>query len=264
MTGPRPQDPRMSLITDQQFEQFRELGYFLTEPMWPQARLDEVSREFDRLHSEAIRAAEAAGDPAMVELARLRPFVGQVHTKSEVCAEFIRSPIYLEACAKFIGPDADLYYNQAVIKPPEKGKSFAWHQDSGYHVTEPLVYITCWTAISRTFIDNGCIWVIPGSHKRGLIEHRRDEATRETVPVVQSEEGAIPVEMRPGQVAIFSSLMLHKSGPNVSNEVRRGYVPQYHVPNVRSKRTGKPWGDLYPVLRNGQRVDAEVAAGTYA
>jgi phytanoyl-CoA hydroxylase len=222
-----------------------------------------VAAEFDRLHTQAIADAEATGDAALVELARLRPFIGQVHTKSEVCAEFVKSPIYLEACAKFIGPDADLYYNQAVLKPPEKGKSFAWHQDSGYHVTDPLEYITCWTAISRTFVENGCIWIIPGSHKRGLIEHRFDEATREKKPTLENEEGAIPVEMRPGQVAIFSSLMLHKSGPNVSDQVRRGYVPQYHHPNVRSTRTGKPWGDLYPVLRGGKRVDTEVTAGNY-
>ena len=47
----------------------------------------------------------------------------------------------------------DRYYNQCVIKPPEKGMSFDWHQDSGYQVTRPLEYITCWTAIGETTLD---------------------------------------------------------------------------------------------------------------
>lgn len=244
----------MALISDKQVAQFHELGYFVTEPMWDDATLSEMSREFDRLHAEAIVAAEKSGDENSIRLAKLRPFIGQAHTRSDALKRFIASAIYVEACAKFIGPDADLYYNQAVIKPPEEGMSFAWHQDSGYAQTTPLEYITCWTAISRTFIDNGCIWVLPRSHKLGLIQHRRDEKSNALVPVKYDESGAIPVEMKPGQVAIFSSLTLHKSGPNTSKEVRRGYVPQYHVPNVHRVDTGKPWGDLLPVLRGGKAV----------
>jgi len=244
----------VSLISDAQIKQFREQGYFLTEPQWSPAELAAVTAEFDRLHAETIKAAEANGDARGIELARMRPFIGQAHTRSDVLKRFIASPIYIEACAKLLGPDADLYYNQAVIKPPEKGMSFAWHQDSGYRVTRPLEYITCWTAISRTFIDNGCIWVIPGSHKRGLIQHVVDHASSEKKPEAMSEEGAIPVEMKPGQVAIFSSFTLHKSGPNVSSETRRGYVPQYHYPGVVTEDNGKPFGDQYPVLRGGKKV----------
>ena len=214
----------------------------------------EVSEEFVRLHREAIEVAERGDDPRRLDLVRYRPFIGQAHTRSEALARLVKSPIYLEACRLLIGPDADLYYNQAVIKPPGVGRSFAWHQDSGYAITEPLEYITCWTAVSRTFVDNGCIWVIPGSHSGGLRRHVRDEKNSELVADVLAHERAIPVEMEPGQVAIFSSLTLHRSGPNASREVRKGYVPQYHHPSAIRTDTGKPWGDLHPVLRNGAAV----------
>ena len=245
----------MALISKPQIEQFREEGYFVTHPMWTDRELRAVSDEFDRLYAVSLRGHEESKDETKKRLTRLRPFIGQAHTKSVVLCEFIKSPFYLEACAKLIGPDADLYYNQVVIKPPEEGLHFGWHQDSGYTVTEPLEYMTCWTAISRTDVENGCIWIIPGSHKRGLIEHCWNERDRSTDAVLDNEEGAIPVEMQRGQVAVFSSLMLHRSGPNVSSETRKGYVPQYHVPNVRQKKTGKPFGDAYPVLRDGRRVD---------
>src|SRR5690242_8780158 len=88
----------MSLITDKQVAQFHEQGYFLTDPMWDARMLGEVSREFDRLHHAEIRRAEGANDPRAVEYTRLRPFIGQAHTKSDLLKQFIASPIYLEAC----------------------------------------------------------------------------------------------------------------------------------------------------------------------
>ena len=65
----------------------------------------------------------------------------------------------------------------------------------------------------------------------------------------------MPVEMRAGQVAVFSSLMFHKSGPNISHDrTRYGFIPQYHVPGVILKRSGQPIGDQFPVLRNSKIV----------
>jgi phytanoyl-CoA hydroxylase len=244
----------MPLISQSQISQFHDLGYFLTDVAFPSSDIKAMSDEFDRLHQEAITAAEQRGDPLGIKFARLRPFIGAVHKQSPVALAFIKSPIYLEACATFLGPNADLYYNQAVIKPPEQGMSFAWHQDSGYKVTRPLEYITCWTAISDTTLDNGCIWVLPKSHKAGLIPHYRDTVTSETKPVSLDESGAIPVPMKAGQVAIFSSFTLHKSGPNTSHTIRKGYVPQYHHPNVVAADTGLPFGDQLPILREGKPV----------
>jgi len=245
----------MRLISDAQVEQFRESGYFVTEPVFAAEELAAVAAEFDRIWEEEILAAERSGDAARLEYMRTRPFIGQAHTRSPLLAEFVKSPIYLEACARLIGPDADLYYNQIVIKPPERGKHFGWHQDSGYTTTDPLAYVTCWTAISRTFVENGCIWILPGSQRHGVRPHARNEVHRSLDAAVDDETGAIPVEMEPGQVAIFSSLLLHKSGPNTSGEIRRAYVPQYHHPSVKLVSTGEPWGDRYPIFRNGRRAE---------
>jgi phytanoyl-CoA hydroxylase len=242
------------VITARDIAQFHELGYFITPPRLTPTQLAQASTEFGRLWQEHIHSIEQEGDEKAIWIARNRAFIGAAHKRSQVLADICHSPIYLEAAAKLIGPDADLYYNQVVIKAPQKGGHFGWHQDSGYTVTKPLNYITCWTAISRTTIENGCIWIIPGSHKRGLLTHQYNERDSSHDAVLDNEEGAIPVEMAPGQIAIFSSLMLHKSGPNTSKETRYGYVPQYHHANV-VMADGKPFGDQLPVLRNGQPVE---------
>ena len=250
----------MALISDREVEQFYDVGYFLTDTVFAEEELRPMAAEMDRVYDEHLKEIIAGGDEAAVDAARGRWSFGQFHTRSEVAAEFVKKPIYLEACRRFIGADADLYYNQATTKIPEgRGKVFDWHQDSGYVQTEPLEYITCWTAISDSDLENGCIWIIPGSHKWGLQVHVREGETAEQYggknARFEDESGAMPVEMKAGQVAIFSSLMLHRSGPNASaNRPRRGYVPQYHVPDVINLETGKPWGDLVPVLRGGKET----------
>jgi ectoine hydroxylase-related dioxygenase (phytanoyl-CoA dioxygenase family) len=244
----------MSLITEKNVADFKELGYFVTPPAFNPLELAEVTSEFRRLWNDFIAEAEKKGNQEEVAWAKNRAFIGQTHTRSQTVARFAKSPVYLEACAKFLGPDADLYYNQAVIKGADKGKHFGWHQDNGYLVTKPLEYITCWTAIGDANLQNGCIWVLPKSHKLGLLPHPWNEKDKSRDCDPGDESGAIPVEMKAGQVAIFSSLLLHKSGPNTSNAPRFGYVPQYHYPHVVEDPGGKPTGDQWPVLRNGSPV----------
>lgn len=260
----------MERITTQNLAQFETLGYFVTDVTFDDGQVQTVADEMDRVYQEGVAKAEKSGDAEAVEAARGRRSYGQFHTLSPIAAEFVKSDIYLEACRKLIGPNADLYYNQAAVKVPGKmGKIFTWHQDAGYVVTNPLEYITCWTAISDSNLDNGCIWVILGSHKWGLLEHKAEEVGKKIyggwTAQFEDDSAAIPVEMKAGQVAIFSSLMLHQSGPNkTTDSYRRGYVVQYHVPEVVNTKTGKPWGDLYPVLRDGVIVkDAPLNLGRY-
>jgi phytanoyl-CoA hydroxylase len=248
------------MISDRDLAQFHELGYFVTEPVIDARQLAAATVECDRLWGDFIREAEAGGDERRIAVARHRAFIGAAHQRSETLAELVRHPFYLEACRLLVGPDADLYYNQVVLKSPQRGQHFGWHQDSGYTTTEPLAYITCWTAISRATLANGCIWIIPGSHRRGVLPHRRNERDDSFDAVIESEAGAIPVEMRAGQVAVFSSLLLHKSGPNTSDEVRYGYVPQYHRAGVVLVETAQPFGDQLPVLRGGRPVVAPRAS----
>ena len=249
----------MALISTEEVQQFRDLGYFVTGVVFSPEELEPMAAEMDRVYAEHVREVEAGSDAAAVENALGRRAFSQFHTLSPVALDFFKKPIYLEACRLLIGEDADLYYNQVTTKMPEgRGKVFDWHQDSGYTTTEPLEYITCWTAISDSDMENGCIWIIPGSHKLGVVDHVREEEDEKRYAgknAQVADDGAMPVEMRAGQVAVFSSLLLHRSGPNTSrNRPRRAYVPQYHVPDLVLVSTGEPWGDRLPVLRGGEPV----------
>ncbi|PCJ60036.1 MAG: hypothetical protein COA79_09530 [Planctomycetota bacterium] len=235
-------------LSQEQLDQFQEEGYIITEPVFTEKELKDISNEFKKLFKVNLETANKTKDPLKIEIANLRPFVGQTHLLSEVLLKTCQHPIYQEACLKLLSPNADLYYNQAVIKPPGVGRPFAWHQDNGYAFTDPEFYITCWTAISEATIENGCIWIIPGSHKGGLQSHKR--LTTEEWALEADESKAIPVEVKPGQVVIFHSLLFHKSGANTSDQIRESFVPQYHVAGVKGKE-GELIGDQVPLLREG-------------
>lgn len=258
----------MSLINQQQIDQFHDIGYLITDVVFTPSELQAMADEMERVYQADLAAARASGDAQKVAEAKGRRAYTPFHTMSDVAAEFAKAPIYLDLCRAFVGPDADLYYNQATTKPPERGRIFSWHQDSGYTVTSPLEYITCWTAITDATLDNGCVWVIPGSHKMGLLPHIDEPETDDTyggmTAQFDDDSGAIPVPVKAGQVACFSSLTLHRSGPNVSNTLRRGFVPQYHVPGVTLTETGQLFGDQWPVMRDNVRVDVPVRSGLLA
>src|SRR5262249_40791321 len=188
-----------------------------------------------------------------INLQGKRYFLAKLHEQSDLCRQACTSRALVEMAVALLGPEVRLYWNQAVIKPPRHGASFAWHQDTGYVPIEPQEYLTCWLALDDTTLENGCIRVIPGSHQWGLQPHRRDAAVGDMVGYEGPDEG-IPVPLRRGQAAVFSSLLLHCSGPNTSGGPRRAYVIQYAPTHAINPRSGEPWGDCYPVATRGKPI----------
>ena len=143
--------------------------------------------------------------------------------------------MFQDLCHDLIGPDVRLYWDQAVYKKPEYPKPFPWHQDNGYTYIEPQAYLTCWLALNDATLDNGCPWVIPGGHLRGTLAHRPSELGY----VCRENDGpeALAVPVRAGSIVVFSSLMPHRTGPNVTSGVRKSYILQYAPDGARVVQT---------------------------
>jgi hypothetical protein len=240
-------------ISQEQIQQFHDQGFFILDPQFTPGELNGVKSEFHRLWDEEL-LKKSNLNKTEEEFMQVRPFIGHVHSRSDLCAHFCQSLIFQEITRKLIGPDVDLYYNQAVMKPPSKGKAFGWHQDSQYIITKPLEYVTCWVAIGDTTVENGTIWIVPGMHKSGLLPHQWSEEHRE-FQLEFDDSARIPVELSAGQIAVFHSLLPHCSGPNTSNAIRYAYVVQYHHAQVPGE-DGQLKGDQWPLLRNGEFVDS--------
>lgn len=167
--------------------------------------------------------------------------ITRLHRFSALVRSHIRDPRRLDAVTEIVGSDLfcpnDLYF----FKPPGTGRPIAWHQDSWYFrniyvssVGDAIDQSTIgtWLALDDADEANGCLWVIPGSHRLGVIDHSQVESDdyllqkRVTVSD-EMEERAMPVEVPKGALVFFNNALLHRSTPNRSDRFRRAYIVHY-------------------------------------
>lgn len=117
------------------------------------------------------------------------------------------------------------------VKPPGfQGQ--AWHQDEIYIPTRDRSLIGAWIALDDASIENGSLWVIPGSHKTGYLHPQRDHNRTDEFDFGQESYGfddssEIPVEVKTGAVVFFNGYLLHRSQKNRSGIYRRVLVNHY-------------------------------------
>ena len=125
----------------------------------------------------------------------------------------------------FDSDDITLYGDQLFMKPPHHGSAKEWHQDSAsFKNIFPMNIISAWVAIDDATIENGCLWMVPGSHRWAIIP----PSSRPTIEAQFGHEYAtVPVPLQSGSVSFHHSLTFHASGPNETDTRRRGYATHY-------------------------------------
>jgi ectoine hydroxylase-related dioxygenase (phytanoyl-CoA dioxygenase family) len=248
-------------VTEAIRAQYKAQGFFITPVLFDEAELIDMREAVNAIWAEQITASVNENEMRQ-RLARERPFIADLHLKHPVCATFLKHPALLGLARQMIGPDVDVAYNQAVLKPPtgEIPNSFAWHQDSFYacrHAddenyrspewSEPIMTRAVqtfqgWVALTSTTEANGTLHVLPGGHKNGFLKHEELEETRELAADPDTSR-EIAVELQPGQMLVFSGMLPHCSGPNRTDETRMVYQFCYGVPGTRAE------AKVYPVVR---------------
>jgi ectoine hydroxylase-related dioxygenase (phytanoyl-CoA dioxygenase family) len=147
-----------------------------------------------------------------------------------------------------------LYWDQAVSKPPGATSDVPWHQDNGYTPVEPEEYVTCTLALDPMTGANGCLWIQPGSHRQGTRPHQPTDYFFRVG--YAGEERGEPCELAAGEVLVFSSLTMHRTGPNTTDRPRRSWVIQFCHAHARHRDTKVPFDDRLLVAKDG-RVLAE-------
>jgi phytanoyl-CoA hydroxylase len=135
-------------------------------------------------------------------------------------------PILLAIVKRLLDCDVRLIQDMALIKPPLVGREKPWHQDNAYFVWEPIdKVIGTWTALDAATPENGCMHVLPGTHREGPRPHYHDRDCQLNDEDVQVDRDVM-VPLKPGGVLFFSSLLHHGTPPNRSSLRRRAL--QFH------------------------------------
>jgi ectoine hydroxylase-related dioxygenase (phytanoyl-CoA dioxygenase family) len=245
-------------IDAEQARAWNEDGGFLLENAFTRDEIADVIAAIDPFDAEvtALLAKRADGKLFIAEKGNIS-FAPNLVLRSAVLARFCAHRVFADLCHDLIGPDARLYWEQAVYKRPEKPGTFPWHQDNGYRYVEPQQYLTCWVALTDATRENGCPWIAPGGHKRGTLEHWMTPAGWRCLPEDPPDQRAI--EAPAGSIVVFSSLTPHRTGPNLSSGVRKSYIVQFAPDGARALdgETAVPQDDAARqcfVLRAGAHV----------
>lgn len=154
-----------------------------------------------------------------------------------------------------LGDSVYLFNEQFVVKGAEQGMRFSWHQDSGFIDYAHPPYLTCWIALDDVTEANGTVYLLPypRAGTREAVAHVHEEGSNDRVGYFGDDPGD-PVIVPEGSIACFSSTVLHRSGPNTTDSMRRIYLAQYSTePILDADRVG-PRHLAEPVVINGTRA----------
>jgi ectoine hydroxylase-related dioxygenase (phytanoyl-CoA dioxygenase family) len=153
-----------------------------------------------------------------------------LHHWDPVFGPVARWPGLVDHVADLLGPDLDCFLSQFIFKNPG-AIGQPWHQDSFYFPFEPDRQVGVWIAVTEADLDNGPLWVLPGSHREPVHDHvadtRPDANFGYTEIVDHDMSGEIPVLLEPGDVLLFDSHLMHRSTDNWSDRLRATMVYHY-------------------------------------
>src|SRR3569832_107406 len=143
-----------------------------------------------------------------------------------------------EPMTDLLGADVDCFQSQFILKNPGViGQP--WHQDSFYFYFDRQPQTAAWVALSRATLTNGCLWVLPGSHKQPIHRHvpdRRPAANKGYLEIVDADFAPrVAVTMEKGDVLFFHSFLMHMSTDNEADERRAAMVYHYGRAGTRIK-----------------------------
>ncbi len=155
------------------------------------------------------------------------------HKISEKMYEQLAHPVIVDVLTHIIGPDVKCMQSMLFIKASGKPGQ-AWHQDEDFIPTRDRSLTGAWIALDDATTENGCLWVIPGSQRPGVLwpqqiqEDSRFDCTMESHGFPYKDEDAIPVEVKAGSIVFFNGYLLHRSLPNRTvGGYRRALVNHY-------------------------------------
>ena len=196
---------------------------------------------------DAIVAGEVEAAPDMLLMRDVMVAKGAVEpgTRAESIAKvqdyhndpvlygYVQHPSLLDAIQEITGDEPWAVHTMLINKPPNVDGRHPFHQDLLYFPFRPADGIVAtWTALEPVTRENGCLQVIPGTHKGELLEHENPDWEWLNLAYfgakgVDGEVERVHLEMDPGDTVLFHPLLLHGSGRNRTQGFRRAISAHY-------------------------------------
>ena len=234
------------MLTNKKIDFYHENGYLGVEGVLSAdevAELRRVTEGFVQLSASVTEHTdvfdlEPGHTPESPKLRRLKDPIKH----HEVYKKFLHHPRILDIVEQLIGPGLRTNGNKLNMKSPEYGSPVEWHQDWAFypHTNDDILAVG--VSMDEMKYENGCLLVIPGSHKGPVYSHHQDGhfagAVTEELP---DADKAVPIELEEGGISIHHVRTLHASAKNVSSRPRRLLLYQYCAPDAWSLQGYPNW-----------------------
>ncbi|MFC0330902.1 phytanoyl-CoA dioxygenase family protein [Paenibacillus sepulcri] len=260
-------------LTGEELAFYQENGYWISGRIFNDEQLERLQRAHDRIWDGdydgdgfPLSDWHPNGNPL-----QLRKMDNAWWINDEV-REAVTSPLLGQIAAQLMGTgEARLWYDQVIHKPgtgqqaAEKSGNVGWHQDYAYwQCTDTANLVTAWVALQDTKVQNGCMLVVPGSHKWGLIPASDSFFDQDLDSLKErfAKEGRVwnevPMILKAGEVSFHHAYTLHASGPNLSDQPRLSVVAHLMPGNTVYRNKGQNVDNirlLGPRPKEGQPFD---------
>ena len=224
-------------ITTKHAEFFKENGYLVVENGLTPSEIEALRHETTALcrgDRGAIRGVtRTSSTDSDADVLKRYLCIHFPHKLSAIMENYLAHPVIVDVLTKVIGADVKCMQSMLFIKAAGKPGQ-AWHQDEDFIPTRDRSLTGAWMALDDANVENGCLWVIPGSHKHGILwqleetDDPRFDCTRESRGFPYQDDEAIPVEVKAGAIVFFNGYLLHRSLPNrAQSGYRRVLVNHY-------------------------------------
>ncbi len=242
-------------LSENQEKSWNENGYILIPHFFSEEKCEEINQTVVNIVRSMVKRSEefnhAYIDQGHIGIREMKPLekirniedemskVFKLHQKG-IFNEFIRSDDLLNMIEDILGENIDCFLSQFIFKNPGAWGQ-PWHQDSSYFPFDRAPQVGAWLATSPSTKENGCLVVLPGSHKEAIHEHLPDDRPGSNYGYTEIKDHdfkeEMPLLLNIGDLLLFHSFLMHKSYDNKSNNRRTAMV--YHF-----AETGTNFGKL--------------------
>ena len=221
----------MTKLTTEQLDYYKNKGYISPVDALTSTEAKEIRDEIEKIEKNWPKALEGINR-------------NYVHLISPVFNKVCLNKNILDAVESIIGKNILICGTTLFIKNPKEKGFVSFHQDAKYIGLEPHNWVTVWVAITDANEKNGCMRMMPGSHKENLKHHEEnfDEnnlLTRGQTIKNVSLDKTDPVILKAGQMSLHHPKIVHGSGLNYSDDRRIGFVIQSYIGSDVDQVLGK-------------------------
>jgi hypothetical protein len=253
-----------SVLTDAELNAYAEQGYVRLGKVAEDEDIEALCQRIDdimlgeiRYDNMLMQLCPSAGKPELSK--QTKAFKGaslkyrkiQDLEQDPLFRSYMQKPLFRDITRKIIGEAVSIFRSMFINKPAGQGVLLNWHQDGagehgagGWSLSIPPK-VTIWTALDATSVANGCLQIIPGSHKSRIPE-KGDLLSPEERAIHAPDSKRLYLEMERGEVVLLHNWTLHRSEVNTTDQPRRAFSVCYIDSATRQRSTGCSYPKFFP------------------